>query len=558
MGTDKPAENVEDWVDEAGVRFPEGPDEEARLLHGEEPGQLFELNDAFYPAPSREASQRRPGSITGLRGRARRRTPRWLVFLYGPDPPEIHSIDPLLPSVQEMPVRWLERALPRSWQRLALLVLFVLAWAASLAIPLARSKGTATDASGTAIRHVDCIDTLWKRDNVCGLDGVDCKPFSNTSFAFRCPADCAGVRLLNAHHVGNQEVNFRPLVIGGGAGSPYRGDSFLCGAAIHAGAIGDATGGCARATLVGEYYQYFPSSQHKIESIPFDSYFPLSFTVQVDPTIKCTMPDPRWTISLPLSLLFTVLLSLFATSRPLLFFATFVAIFTHVALVSDPPSLSSPATTDLLPSLVSRYAGRLLPALFTAVVLYLTCVRRALPAARSAAASLTLERTLLWLGPFWLGALSNRTIEPLIPIARLTPADLTGATAQPGAVLALAAVAALVLAAAVLQARTLRREGRLPAYLVFYVALALALALLAALPRLRLRLHHYALALLLLPGTAAQTRLSWACQGLLLGLFVNGIARWGFDSLLQTDAMLRGDDAPAAEAGGCCLRWWRR
>ncbi|KAL2151287.1 hypothetical protein VTH82DRAFT_6385 [Thermothelomyces myriococcoides] len=256
------------------------------------------------------------------------------------------------------------------------------------------------------------------------------------------------------------------------------------------------------------------------------------------------MPDPRWTISLPLSLLFSILFSLFVTSRALLFFATFVAVFTHAALVSDPPNLSSPATTDLLPSLVSHYAARLLPALFTAVVLYLTCVRRALPADGPTAASLTLEKTALWLGPFWLGAFSNRTIEPLIPIARLTPADLTGATAQPGAVLALAVVSVLVLAVAIFQARTLRREGRLPAYLAFYAALTLALALLAALPRLHLRLHHYAIALLLLPGTAAQTRLSWVCQGLLLGLLVNGVARWGFDSLLQTDAMLRGDDGP--------------
>ena len=36
-----------------------------------------------------------------------------------------------------------------------------------------------------------------------------------------------------------------PLVVGGGGSSPYRGDSFLCGAAIHAGVIADATGGCA-------------------------------------------------------------------------------------------------------------------------------------------------------------------------------------------------------------------------------------------------------------------------------------------------------------------------
>ncbi|KAL2151286.1 hypothetical protein VTH82DRAFT_6384, partial [Thermothelomyces myriococcoides] len=249
MGGDKPAENVEDWVDEPGMHLSEGPDEEAQLLHNEDYEQ-FELDDTVRPSSGEEGAEKYSGSIKGPRhGRSRRRIPRWLAFLYGPDPPKIQSIDPLLPSVQEMTVRWLEKALPRPWQRLVSLALFILAWAASFAIPLTLSKGTATDASGTAIRHVDCIDTLWKRDNECGLDGVGCKPFSNTSFAFRCPADCASVRLLNPRHIGNQDVNFRPLVIGGGAGSPYRGDSFLCGAAIHAGAISDATGGCARATL---------------------------------------------------------------------------------------------------------------------------------------------------------------------------------------------------------------------------------------------------------------------------------------------------------------------
>jgi len=38
-----------------------------------------------------------------------------------------------------------------------------------------------------------------------------------------------------------------------------------------------------------------------------------------------------------------------------------------------------------------------------------------------------------------------------------------------------------------------------------------------------------------------QTRPSLVYQGLLTGLFINGIARWGFDSVLQTPGELRGD-----------------
>lgn len=540
MSRDKVAE-YGDRGDGIEMQVSEVTDEEAQLLHDDDDSEEFELDDTSDPVPRQQPQLQRQPSSRGFW--SRHRPPRWLAFLYGPDPPRIYTINPVFPSIQALPRKWLEKTLPRQWQRVTLLVLFLIAWATSLAIPLILSKGTATDASGVAIRHVDCVDTLWKRNNECGLDGVNCRPFSNTSFAFRCPADCASVRVLNPHHVGSQDVNFRPLVIGGGGNSPYRGDSFLCGAAIHAGVIGDATGGCGVATLIGEYYQYFSSSQHNIESIPFDTYFPLSFTVTADPTIKCTTPDPRWTISLPLSILFTVLLAIFTTSPALYFFTTFLGTFTHVALVSDPPNLSTPSTTYLLPALISHYAGRLLPALFTAAIIYLTSVRHTLcpPTSsppKSSPPHHPLETTLLHLLPLWLGALTNRTLEPLIPITRLTPSDLT---AQPGAIPALITILLLLLTLTAIQAHTLHRAGRLPRYLAFYLAIAVGLGGLVMLPGLRVRLHHYVLALVLLPGTGTRTRVGMVCQGVLVGVFVNGVARWGFDSVVQTEGMLRGD-----------------
>jgi hypothetical protein len=533
MGRDRTTK-YGDREDDVEVHQSEMADEEAQLLDGEDYEQ-FELVDGSRPVPTQQPPNDQSRSQHFW---SRSRTPRWLAFLHGPDPPRIQTIKPLFPSIQELPVKWLHRMCPQRWQRVVLLALFLLAWALSLAVPLILSKGTATDATGTDIRHVDCVDTLWKRNNECGLDGVDCRPFSNTSFAFRCPADCASVRVLNPHYVGPQDINFRPLVVGGGGSSPYRGDSFLCGAAIHAGVIDDTTGGCGVATLVGEYYQYFSSSQHKIDSIAFDSHFPLSFTVTTDPTLHCTAPDPRWTVSLPLSLLFTTLLSLFTTSPSLFFFTTFLGTFAHVSLLSDPPALSTPSTTHLLPSLVSHSLTRLLPALTTATLLYHTTIRRTLPAAAQSAAQLSLTKTLLWLLPCWTGALSNRTLEPLIPIARLTPGDLT---AQPGAVTALVVLVLLVLAIAALQVRTLYLEGRLPGYLRLYAAFGVGLGLLAALPGLRLRVHHYILAMILLPGTGTRTGVGMVGQGLLVGLFVNGVARWGFDGVVQTVGGLRGD-----------------
>lgn len=78
----------------------------------------------------------------------------------------------------------------------------------------------------------------------------------------------------------------------------------------------------------------------------------------------------------------------------------------------------------------------------------------------------------------------------------------------------------------------------MPRYLALYALFVAALLLMVAIPGLNLRIHHYILALLLLPGTAFQNRPSLLYQGLLVGLFVNGIARWGFDSILQTPTEL--------------------
>jgi hypothetical protein len=95
---------------------------------------------------------------------------------------------------------------------------------------------------------------------------------------------------------------------------------------------------------------------------------------------------------------------------------------------------------------------------------------------------------------------------------------------------------------ALVQAWAFRIEGRLTRYLAIHAILLASILLLIAIPRLNLRIHHYILALLLLPGTKLQTRPSLVYQGFLVGLFINGIGRWGFDSILQTATALRTDE----------------
>lgn len=80
-------------------------------------------------------------------------------------------------------------------------------------------------------------------------------------------------------------------------------------------------------------------------------------------------------------------------------------------------------------------------------------------------------------------------------------------------------------------------------YLALYAVFIGGILFCLMIPGVEFRLHHYVLALLLLPGTSIQTRPSLLYQGILLGLFVNGIARWGFASILETPDSLRSDGA---------------
>ncbi|KAF2684550.1 hypothetical protein K458DRAFT_418116 [Lentithecium fluviatile CBS 122367] len=478
-------------------------DEEAQLLR-EELG--FEDNVKAYPG----LRSRRDGTLR---------------FLEGPKPPRNQSFRPFLPGLQKALPNLLKRGFPRRQHQLALLALTLFLWFIIFTSFLMSSQLPIRDGDGKYVVNIDCADTLWRPKNECGVDGIDCRPFENTSFSFRCPANCASVKVLNPRSVGPLDVSYRPLVIGDGI---YRGDSFLCGSAIHAGIITDHRGGCGRINLAGENENYPSVLKNDIESILFDSYFPKAFSISSDTSFRCPS-DPRSAL-LFVSLFFTSLMSLFATSASI-FFSIFTLIFAHVSFVSDPPSASYRNTT-VLPDHISMFAKRLLPASFCAIVIYRTTIKPTLTGLTG-----HVEKTIFWLGGFFFGALSNYTFD-WIPISRLTARDLKQ---QPGAILALAIILIVLVMIISGQVYSFWLEGRLPRYLALYVFFILAILFCLAIPGVSLRLHHYILGLLLLPGTNLQTRSSLLYQGILLGLFVNGIARWDFDSVLQTTNALRGD-----------------
>ena len=141
------------------------------------------------------------------------------------------------------------------------------------------------DGWGTPVK-IGCGAKYWSSDNGCGLDGSDCRPFTASGFAFKCPASCSRYMVLNPHAVGDQEVLYKPIIVGGppassnGSDAVYRGDSYLCASAIHAGLVSDTKGGCGVVRLVGTQRNFVGSTRHGLSSFAFDSYFPLSFAFE--------------------------------------------------------------------------------------------------------------------------------------------------------------------------------------------------------------------------------------------------------------------------------------
>lgn len=334
--------------------------------------------------------------------------------------------------------------------------------------------------------------------------------------------------------MGDQEYNYQHRVIGGAAESDglnsglYRGDSTICGSALHAGLITDTEGGCGILHRRGEGDNFENTTMNGVQSIGFKPHFPMSYVLTREISssgsgdanlIKCT--DIRWSL-FAFTVAVTTIISMTVTSAPAFYSVTYFIVWFQVAMASDPPSSS-------YYDLVSIGLARFLPGAFIGFVMYYFCVKHTL---RKLDAHL--EKTILWLGGCWVGALNTDTFDR-IPLSRLTPHDIQQ---QPGALTALITIVSTLIAITLLQAHCFRREGRFLPMLRLYTLLVVVILILVAVPHMNLRIHHYILALLLLPGTTLQTRPSLLFQGILIGLFVNGIARWGFDSILQTPASL--------------------
>lgn len=454
------------------------------------------------------------------------RATKGVVWLRGPRP----KVD--LPDPKPwLDIDWTTRRgrivfpLERMWARHTrflghtwLLVLFIAAYIISFAF-FARAQAFLTPAES----FIDCTSTYWTALDGCGLNGELCTPFNQSSFDFRCPAQCTSVVLANPRFVGDTSVDGVPLIVGGGDNNKtYRGDSFICAAAVQAGMYSDSTGGCATVTLIGTFQNFLPYSANGLSSIGFPSQFPLSFRFEPTTAIgHCT--DLR-NYALAFNIIITVLLFWVIRPPPIVTYWCLVCIgFWHVTLFSQPRAQPPP---------IDDAFGTFLPTLFVAYAFWRLSFRFTMPAFYRAGAHL--ESAIWYLATYWAGVLTNITTDQ-IPIDRLDSSDIDDSRR---AIVALVIICVIIFVIVLRQIWDIRKTGWLPYYAGWYIVGGLTTMVLALLPGLSFRLHHYVLAMVLIPGTGFPTRLSAIYQGFLLGMFLNGVAAFDFDSILQTAADL--------------------
>lgn len=394
------------------------------------------------------------------------------------------------------------------------------------------SDGTRSDTT-----FYGCTTTFWSANSQCGYNGQLCAPFSASSpYNFRCPANCQTTTLGSPRAVGDRLPSWVPLVVGGsnisssipsndaGTDSPYvyRGDSFICSAAIHAGAIDKKKGGCGRAWLGGAYSGYESVNRNGISSTPFNSTFPISFYFDQD--AHGEQCEDNRSHGYILNVILLAFVGFVLRPKQIVYFFILVCVgFFHINFLSEPREY---------PMSVGDIFGDFLPTLFVTYGLWRVNYRFTFQMLHK----IPIEGNIWIQGFYWLGVMLALVFAN-VPLSRLVLSDIQN---EPGALTSLIVIVVIVLILGINQIRVIRKVGELPKYLTFLIIGGILVGLLAAVPTTGLRLHHYIIALAIIPFCAFETRLSLIYSGFLLGVFLNGTGRWGFDGIIQDVATIRG------------------
>lgn len=471
------------------------------------------------------------GPILGAPDRKPYTSNRFTGWLDGPEVLVDPSIKPIWPELQTFPNKIIRRIGSRKF-KLGLGV-FLVCWAGIFYNLAARSILATPMVNGEPVKLLTCgVDSdLWKgKNDKCGIDGEKCRASQlGGSVAFKCPSNCQRQSwTYSGTPVGDMEAIYRPFVIGG-VNNSYRADSFPCAAAVHAGKVSNRIGGCARVRFNGPRIGFLGSEKNNIASIGYDGEFPASYGFESTEGMDVIGCYDLGDLMVVINVLLSHIFGYFVSDSAVFFWVQFLAGFWTVILASHPPKEggSSEANAELI-SLAFR---RLLPALLSSFAIYRGCVAETLHKGHL----VNLSRAALWVPAFWAGVLENYVFAYL-PIDRLTIDDLNGIS---GAWTAMVILAVIVVGIVAVQGLIIWRAGKLRFYALLYGAILILLWMLSLIPNETLRIHHYILALIFLPGTAFRTSGSLIYQGFLVGLFISGIARWDFDSILQTFDQLR-------------------
>jgi hypothetical protein len=299
-----------------------------------------------------------------------------------------------------------------------------------------------------------------------------------------------------------------------------RGDSWLCPAAIHTGAISNNDGGCFVVERIGTLETYHSSEAHGLNSTAFPSIYPQSLRFR-----PCESPANCKAISYPILAFNVIMLFILATfiqpSSGWLMATMAIIGYWQLVLASNPPNY---------PPDFSSASGTFLSAMGICYWFWRVSMRNTLNAFKE----LPLERAFWWGVGLWIG-IESQNLFSKIPISRLVASDFQ----RPGAVTAIVILGAIALVAVLFQIIALRAIGMFKFFLLWYIAVALLFVILACIPGWQLRVHHYILAMLVMPALGTPTRMAAVLQGFMLGWFLDGIGKWGFDGLIQTDSEVR-------------------
>lgn len=492
---------------------------------------------------------------------------------YDAPPPPLRCLE----FIEDLPQKF--RLKTSYWTRSILLTIYLILWTSlwsKILLPyLSEIPYVGEDKQKVISLTCGQANHFWKGKNAaCGLDAQYCPSIdAHSDVIFRCPALCdRGSWLYSLRAVGDQIIKYRGYFIGGGERKdgedalsyPYRADSFPCGAAVHSGVVSPFFGGCARISYSSGSQSSFmdtPGHYGVSDSVGFNSFFPYLYFFKALAAHATLCYDPRFLV-----LFLNVLLGLpvvFLGSGAAFFWIMSVVGFWTISLATDPPVLVEPQHPESFYQLISLSLERFLPTCFVLFFLWKVSIMRTfgclngysqlsdtlqedddsitgedfIPDHQHAKYS-SLSRLILWYPFFWLGVLNNISFDRL-PVDRLTWHDLQ---VQPGALVTVMVVGSIVVFCIVAQAYYVWLLGRFWKLLLVYGLMFASLFVFANIPGLSLRVHHYIFALMFIPGCSTRGRTAYVFQGILLGLFLSGVARWGFASIAETDlSLLRGE-----------------